>query len=139
MIATQTAYLLRRRRLGEVDTQRKATAAAAVGIVLLGIGVALLASKPKMKPNRRKGGCRGRGGPYLLPDEKKFPAPTKACAKTALTYAAWPNNIDNAREVIENLKQTEYWDDPEIRDQAKDVQRIVRDHERGHRAGKKRK
>jgi hypothetical protein len=114
-------------------------------ILLLAAGVSVFAyfilRTPKRKAeqytmNRRPmrgNGCRGRGGPYLIPGEKKYPVPTKRCARTALTYAGWPNNLPDAPTVLRNLKKTKWYKDPDVRAQARQVARIYEE-ETGRRA-----
>jgi hypothetical protein len=112
-------------------------------ILLLAAGVSVFAwlvlRTPKRKsenfiPNRmHSNGCRGRGGPYLIPKEKKYPVPTKRCARTALTFAGWPNNLPDAPTVLRNLKKTKWYQDPDVRFQAREVARIYEE-EFGKRA-----
>jgi hypothetical protein len=84
--------------------------------------------KRKLRSNRyRRNACRGRGGPYLMPGAKKYPAPTKRCARTALTYAGWPNNLDDAPAVLRGLKKTKWIKDPDVRDQARQLARVYRE------------
>jgi len=96
----------------------------------LAIGVcALLASIPDDGPSpnarRRSGPCHKKARPsdYLFPDERRYPVPTEKCARTALTYAAWPNNIYDAPRVVERLKKTKWWFKPRIRQQAESLLR----------------
>jgi len=112
---------------GEGNTVVKALAIVAA----LGAGAWLLfrdrSTSGGYKANRRRyrsNRCRGRGGPYLIPSRKKYPVPSKRCARTALTYAGWPNNIDDAAEVLRNLKKTQWADDPDVRAQARQLARV---------------
>ena len=40
---------------------------------------------------------------YLFPDEWRYPVPTRACARRALTYASWPENLYDAPRVVERI------------------------------------
>ena len=105
---------------------------AILGVVaLLGVGAWLVLRKPKPQSystNRRvsyrTNKCRGRGGPYLLPEKKKYPVPSLRCAHTALTYAGWPNNLDDAPAVLRGMKKTEWADDPSVRQQMRELARV---------------
>ncbi len=73
---------------------------------------------------RRKGAtCHDKASrsDYLFPDEERYPVPTKACARTALTYASWPSNIYDAPGVVKRLweKHPEWRFDHKLRSQAK--------------------
>jgi len=90
-----------------------------------------LAKNPKKRrprPNRLKkngrfygGGktdCHGSAkssGDYLFPAEKKYPVPNLKCAHRALTFAAWPNNIEDAPRVIAAMKKSRFGSDAGIR------------------------
>jgi hypothetical protein len=86
--------------------------------------------KKPLRPNSRKkmfhrnrrrlsGGCRTGQGPYLFPKEQAYPVPTLRCAKTALTYAAWPRNIQDAPAVIKAMKRSKWGKRADIRAQMK--------------------
>lgn len=115
------------------------------GVLLLAAGVGvftwLMLRTPARKPERytmnrrrrtrrkryQRNACRGRGGPYLIPAEKKYPVPTKRCARTALTFAGWPNNLPDAPTVLRNLKKTKWYKDPDVKAQARQLARVYRE------------
>lgn len=111
-----------------------------INVLLIGGGVLLLGwlvtralhKSVRYRGNRprrklRRNACRGRGGPYLIPGEKKYPVPSKRCARTALTYAGWPNNLDDAPAVLRGLLKTKYAKDPDVRDQMRQLARVYRE------------
>ena len=66
---------------------------------------------------RQNGQCRRPGlrtSDYLLPDERKYPAPDKHCAIVALTYATWPNNRPDAARVVDAVRRSRFARDPDV-------------------------
>lgn len=80
-------------------------------------------NRPVIANRIRSGPChrKARADDYLFPDERRYPVPTKACARTALTYAAWSDNLYDAPEVVKRLFQLhpEYRFDRKLATQAK--------------------
>lgn len=112
-----------------VDVRQLLVAGAAIGVC------ALLASIPDAAPvpnKRGRGPCHKKALPsdYLFPDERRYPVPTEKCARTALTYAAWPNNLYDAPRVVERLRKTKWWFKPRIRAQA---EALLRKYKREYR------
>lgn len=83
-------------------------------LLVFGCYAAIYASlSSRYSPN----GCRGRGH-YLLPKERKYPAPTKKCTLTALTFASWPNNLPDAAKVAKAALRGPWGDDEEVQEKA---------------------
>ena len=78
------------------------------------------------------GDARGGSG-YLFPADKRYPVPNLKCAHRALTFAAWPNNIEDVPAVITAMKRTSYAKDAGIQERMKKL-RARYDHEK--RAGR---
>jgi hypothetical protein len=88
-------------------------ASTVAAVAALGLALAITAApflpRAPIRPNPRR---KPAGGPchrqatrqdYLFPDEWRYPVPTRACARRALTYAAWPENLYDAPRVVERL------------------------------------
>lgn len=68
---------------------------------------------------RDNGRCRRPGlsrGDFLLPAERKYPAPDRDCVLTALTYASWPNNLADAPKVLAAVERSKWASDPAVRE-----------------------
>lgn len=116
------------RPMGLTDDEKKKLtwAFGVLGAVIVGgfVWAQIAHRKAPMAANRKKrghkkmfgrnGACRSQGGPYLFPQDKAYPVPTLGCAKLALTYAAWPNNIESAPSVIRAMRRSRWGRNPKI-------------------------
>ncbi len=70
---------------------------------------------------------------YLFPEEWRYPVPTLACARRALSYAAWPDNLYDAPRVVERLFKAhpEFRFDRKLQTQAR---RLLARHDRRYGA-----
>ena len=82
--------------------------------------------------HHRNGSCRSGGGPYLFPKDRAYPVPTLKCAKTALAYAAWPHNLQDAPDILRAMRRSKWGKRADIRAQMRHLAQRYR--ARYHRA-----